>query len=511
VSRRALTRWISVLLVLTGVVVNLVGASLVWLYLAVVFPPREDTEWLNAGLTAAILGGYLLVVVPIGIWYQWRRTRPVRVWSRTDEEATPQVRKLVLRLPARLSRFTFLGWLAAGLLFAGLAISTASIPFGLEVFSSVMLGGLTTSAANYLACERLIRPQVPLVLSAESRPEAGTLGVGPRIVLTWLLFAVVPLVALALVPTGRGIDDPDDLVVPTLFVVVVFIVAGAFGVTLAARAVSRPIRAVRRAVDKVAAGDLDVVVKVDDASEVGRLQAGFNAMVEGLRERERLRDLFGRQVGEDVAREAMERGVELGGQERTVSALFVDVIGSTEIAHREAPTHVVELLNRFFGTVVRTVEEHGGFVNKFEGDAALCIFGAPVEQPDHAARALAAARALRERLDAQDDELHAAIGVSCGKAVAGNIGTEERFEYTVIGDPVNEAARLTELAKQRPGRLLASAAAVRAAGPPEAGRWREDGEVVLRGRRTPTRLAVPAGAPSASAPAAVTTAEPATA
>ena len=492
-SRKALTRWISVFLVLTGVIVNLIGAGLVWLYLAVVFPPEENTEWLNAGVTAAILGGYLLIVVPAGILFQWRRGRPIREWAATeDAEAGPKVRKLVLRLPARLARFTFFGWLVAALMFAGFGISVASFQFGLEVLSSVLLGGLTTTAAVYLACERLIRPQVPLVLSAESRPEAGTLGVGPRIVLTWLLFAVVPLVALALIPIGRGIEDPDELIVPTLFVVGAFIVAGAFGVTLAARAVSRPIRSVRRAVDKVAGGDLDVTVKVDDASEVGRLQAGFNAMVEGLRERERLRDMFGRQVGEDVAREAMERGVELGGQQRTISALFVDVVGSTELASREEPEHVVELLNRFFGTVVKTVEEHGGFVNKFEGDAALCIFGAPVEQEDHAARALAAARALRERLDSASDELQAAIGVSCGRAVAGNIGTEERFEYTVIGDPVNEAARLTELAKEKPGRLLASGGILETAGDPEASNWSLDGEVTLRGRHEPTRLAQPA-------------------
>ncbi len=491
-SRTSVTRGVTALLVLVGVVVNMVGASLVWLYLAVVFPPKEDTEWLNAGITAAILGGYLLVVVPAGIWYQWRRGRPIRRWARTDEPADPRTRKLVLRLPARLTRFTALGWLIAALGFAGLATGAASIQFGLEVLSSVLLGGITTCAATYLAAERLIRPQIPLVLSSESRPEAGTLGVGWRIVLTWLLFAVVPLVALALIPVGRAIEDPDELIVPTLFVVGAFTVAGAFGVTLAARAVSRPLRQLRRAVDKVAQGDLDVTVKIDDASEVGRLQLGFNAMVVGLQERERLRDMFGRQVGEDVAREAMERGVELGGQERTISALFVDVVGSTELASREEPVHVVELLNRFFGTVVRTIEEHGGFVNKFEGDAALCIFGAPVEQPDHAARALAAARALRERLDAQDAELQAAIGVSCGKAVAGNIGTEERFEYTVIGDPVNEAARLTELAKEKPGRLLASGGILETAGEPEASNWQLDGETTLRGRSEPTRLAQPA-------------------
>ncbi len=134
---------------------------------------------------------------------------------------------------------------------------------------------------------------------------------------------------------------------------------------------------------------------VDDGSEVGRLQAGFNAMVAGLREREQLRDLYGRQVGADVAREALERGIALGGETRDVSALFVDVVGSTQLAHRERPERVVALLNEFFNVVVDAVHDRGGLVNKFEGDAALCVFGAPVPQEDHAARALACARELR--------------------------------------------------------------------------------------------------------------------
>jgi adenylate cyclase len=245
--------------------------------------------------------------------------------------------------------------------------------------------------------------------------------------------------------------------------------------------------------DELGEGDTSVRVAVDDASEIGRLQAGFNQMVAGLRERELLQDLYRRQVGADVATEALRHGTSLGGQERQVSVLFVDVIGSTAIAHRESPERVVELLNEFFAVVVEVVHSHGGIVNKFEGDAALCVFGAPAEVDDHAARALAAARALRTRLDGFASGVDAAIGVACGSAVAGYVGAVDRFEYTVIGDPVNEASRLTELAKQHSCRLLSSAVTVETAGGAESAFWEEDGEVVLRGRTEPTRLAVLAG------------------
>jgi adenylate cyclase len=130
-------------------------------------------------------------------------------------------------------------------------------------------------------------------------------------------------------------------------------------------------------------------------------------------------------------------------------------------------------------------------VNKFEGDAALCVFGAPSARPDAAGDALRAARALDARLTGALEGLTAGIGVSAGPAVAGNIGAEERFEYTVIGDPVNEAARLSELAKQRPERLLASHAVLRRADPAEGALWEIRDSVVLRGRDEPTQVAVP--------------------
>jgi len=214
-------------------------------------------------------------------------------------------------------------------------------------------------------------------------------------------------------------------------------------------------------------------------------------MVRDLSERQRLRDLFGRYVGEDVARRALERGTELGGQERDVAVLFVDMVGSTQLAATRPAADVVSLLNDFFRVVVDTVNRHGGFVNKFQGDAALAIFGAPIEHPDASGAALAASRELHDELIDVLGETDFGIGVSAGRAIAGHIGAQARFEYTVIGDPVNEAARLTELAKHEKGHVLASAIAVSDALDSEALCW-DVGEVVdLRGRTAPTQLARP--------------------
>jgi adenylate cyclase len=208
-------------------------------------------------------------------------------------------------------------------------------------------------------------------------------------------------------------------------------------------------------------------------------------MLTGLREREHIRDLFGRHVGPAVAEQALRSGVTMSGESRDVVALFVDITGSTALTRTREPAEFVAMLNRFFQVVVDAVERRGGLVNKFEGDAALCVFGAPVELADPADRALEAAREIRDAVRAAG-EVQVGIGVAAGPVVAGQIGSSSRLEYTVVGDAVNEAARLTDLAKGMPGGVLASSAVLARCGEDERGHWQEAGEVLLRGRADPT-------------------------
>ncbi|MEA2132783.1 MAG: adenylate cyclase [Solirubrobacteraceae bacterium] len=475
---------------LAGCLVNTLSVAMLAVYMTVVFPPPADATIMSRELTLVAVAVYTLIG---GITF-YRRAQPefhrMRRWLAEGRSPTPDERAGVMRLPVLFARMTLVRWVVAVPVFA-LPDLFASREFALEEAVTTLLAGLSTSAAVYLTSEWQLRPAFALALDRSAPPEARSLGIGPRLLLTWVLCSGVPILMVALIPVGREVTDPKDLIAPIWFAAGAAMGAGFIATKLATQSVARPVRELRRAIDTISNGDLDVSVPVDDGSEIGRLQAGFNEMVAGLREHERLRDLFGRQVGADVAREVLERGVSLGGQSCDVSALFVDVVGSTELAQRESPERVVTMLNEFFAAVVLSVHEHGGLVNKFEGDAALCVFGAPVAQPDHATRALACARKLRERIDALDSGLDAAIGVACGTVVAGHIGAEARFEYTVIGDPVNEAARLTELAKQHAERLLVSGDTVESADGEEANRWCRDGEVVLRGRACPTRLAMP--------------------
>ena len=227
-------------------------------------------------------------------------------------------------------------------------------------------------------------------------------GVILRQVLTWVLSTGVPVLAIVLALVASKFEiltaPAERLTTPILMLAIAALVIGLAGTVLVAMSIADPLRQLRWALGEVQRGNYNAHMQIYDASELGLLQAGFNDMVRDLAERQRLRDLFGRYVGEDVARRALERGTELGGQERDVAVLFVDLVGSTQLAATIPRAEVVSLLNEFFRVVVDTVNRHGGFVNKFQGDAALAIFGAPIEHPDASGAALAASRELHDDL-----------------------------------------------------------------------------------------------------------------
>ena len=460
---------------------NLVGVATVVLLLVGVDDGR-DTGRGPVLLTAA---AYLVVALPLATLAGLRRQRATNRWLMAGREPTTAEAAHALRLPVDTALIAGAVW-AGGAVLVG-AVAAAAFPdplVGLRIAVAVLLGGMATAGVTYLLVARAARAVTAIALAAHPPVGNLTLGVRPRLLLTWGLTSAVPMLGVVLLfldPSNPGGPGAGAVV----FLVVVALSVGGLATLLTARAVGQPLRDLRESVRRIGEGDYDVRVEVDDAGEIGLLQEGVNTMAAGLAERERMRDLFGRHVGTSVAQRALDTGVSLGGEERTVAALFVDIAGSTSLVRRTGPEEMVGLLNRFFEVVVDAVEDAGGLVNKFEGDAALCVFGAPTDLPDPAGAALGAARRICDAVRTAG-EVDVGVGVACGRVWAGQVGAASRLEYTVIGDPVNEAARLTELAKDHPGRAVASEATVRAAAPEERRHWVRDDEVELRGRGEPT-------------------------
>jgi class 3 adenylate cyclase len=221
---------------------------------------------------------------------------------------------------------------------------------------------------------------------------------------------------------------------------------------LLARRITRPVSALTAGVGRVAAGDLSGPLPVRSNDEVGRLTRAFNAMLAGLRQRDFIRDTFGRYVSPEVAQTLLESpgALKLGGEKREVTVLMSDLRGYTRFAERGEPQQVTEVLNEYLGRMTDVIVRHGGTVNEFIGDAIFAVFGAPVAHPDHAERAAAAALAM-QRAMAEVNRANAArglprfeigIGVNTGEAVVGNIGSTQRAKYAVVGNAVNVAARI---------------------------------------------------------------------
>jgi adenylate cyclase len=471
---------------------NVAGGSVVLAYgqLAV---GRSLAPAVGLLVTFAAFGGTFAVSALLAnVWAYMGFARSI-AWIVDEREPSAEERADVLRLPWSSALRPLLFWVVGAGLYATFAptLGGASALSVVKVTNGIVLGGLVTCTLGFLLIERTFTPLFAVALAGESPRRPSTVGVRIRLVLAWLAGSSVPL--LAFVVDGLV---PEDQRMPRAAVIVLALSglgAGIMATLATARSLADPLDGVRDAMRRVRDGHLDTELVVDDGGEIGQLQAGFNNMVDGLRQRERVKDLFDRHVGRAVAAQALEHGTGLGGEQRDASVVFVDLIGSTAMAEVLPPSEVVATLNDFFDVVVRIVDAQGGWVNKFEGDGALCVFGVPGTQPDHAARALAAARLLDRAMDdlaTRHPGLAAGIGVSSGRVVAGNVGTEARYEYTVIGPAVNEAARLTDVAKGRRVKALASEATVRRAGG-EGEHWRDVGTVALRGRSTPTAMREP--------------------
>ena len=228
---------------------------------------------------------------------------------------------------------------------------------------------------------------------------------------------------------------------------------------LALRFASRLGSAVRKisdAADQVKDGKYVTFEPVHTDDELERLAEHFNSMVQGLKERDRLRETFGRYVTRQVADHLMKGNVNLGGELVPVTVLFSDIRHFTSISERMEPRILLDFLNEYFSGMVESVMYHHGVVDKFIGDAIMAVFGAPVPEPDDSIRAVKAALAMQARLHKINEafksrglpEIRTGIGLHSGQVVAGNIGHVERMEYTVIGDTVNLASRLEGMTKE---------------------------------------------------------------
>jgi class 3 adenylate cyclase len=240
---------------------------------------------------------------------------------------------------------------------------------------------------------------------------------------------------------------------------------------------AKPIEELRKNMRRAEAGDLSAVTPATSANELGELAVGFNAMLKGIAERGRIKELFGQYLTKEISEAILDGRVNLGGARYEATVMFTDIRGFTTMSERLEPEEVFAFLNDYLGRMIEVIAARGGIIDKFLGDGILAVFGLPVQSSTHADDAFNAAMDMRAALVAMNAERAASgregvrigIGMHSGEVIAGNVGSAKKLQFTVIGDAVNLASRIEGLNKDYGSYLLLSKATYERLGPEARG------------------------------------------
>ena len=412
-------------------------------------------------------------------------------WSRSLGGSTPpppgpegdEIRRRALLLPRAYARQSFIGWVLAAFVWPILwPILNRDFSLGEalhQIFGITGVAGTTTAAFVYFAIERHWRPYLPFYFpdgGLATVPGARALRVRARLLFAFLLLSLMPVTVLGVFALNRAYAlltaDAQtasaivlNLILAAPFLVAVSAIAAVGLAIFVAESVAAPLREVQAAMARVERGALDAHCAVVSNDEIGTVADGFNRMVQGLREREQIRETFGRYVSPEVRDEILAGGATLEGAVREVTILFADLRDFTPWVEATPPAEVVRDLNTYFAEMDAAILTQKGLVLQFIGDEIEAVFGAPLPDPRHAESAVHAAVGMRRRLAAWNTgrraagkiELRHGIGIHTGTVLAGNIGSAERLSYALVGDPVNLASRIQALNKDFGTDILVSA------------------------------------------------------
>lgn len=412
----------------------------------------------------------ILVLVWFGaVWPVHRVYGQLRAGESVAEDRLNRARVRAINLPWFLGCVMGLGWLlCVPALTGALHLSPEAVDprilFHLPV--SIIIAALITVTHGFfiveLLAERLLFPVLFTDRSPAGIPGAISLPLNRRNLLSAVAVCVCPILSIVLLAYVDA-DEFDELNWFMIYVGVIGIVLGMFCSWMVSTHVVVPVNALKEAAHRVAAGHLDVKIDLRRADEFGPLIDEFNHMVDEMRAKRELRQRFGLHVGRRTAELILAQDPGLGGSEQRIAVMFCDIRNFTARCAQTPASGIVPLLNRFLTMMVEVVEDrHGGNVNKFLGDGFMALFGIGADgsveddQRDSVRSAVQAGLDMMSRLDEMNATLAAegvpdlgiGIGLHFGTAIVGSIGSDDRLEYTAIGDTVNIASRVEGLTKQ---------------------------------------------------------------
>lgn len=457
-------------MMLGALISNVIGVSVVVFFarMIVSMSGGEAADFLQR-IHFGFLPFSFLIPVALTLIYE----RPVRRFLNESyrtgaplQRAPVVVRRRVLNEPFFQIALSFATWLSAALVYSiQLWGFGGDFAWAQSTFFLSLQTGLITICIEFFVLEFILQRRLAPHLFPDGNLSSvsGTLRISIRLRLVAMVFAcnLVPFfsVMLTLQP-GSPVEDPAAVLhqirVSIFASSLVFMAVGVWLVFLVSSNLTRPLREIVRVLGEVRHGRFEAKVRVTSNDEIGYTGDMINAMNQGLKERDFIKETFGRYVSSEIRDEILAGRVALEGERKEVTMLFADLRNFTPMVEQTPPREVVSIINRYFERMERAIDEHHGLVLQYIGDEIEAVFGAPLALEDHPLQAVRAGLSMRRHLLDLNEELKNegrppllhGIGIHTGEVLAANIGSPSRVSYALVGDTVNVASRLQGLTKQ---------------------------------------------------------------
>jgi adenylate cyclase len=449
---------------------NLIGVSIVRFFTART-PVVPEIERISERVDLFFMP--LSFLLPFGLVLLYER--PIRRYAQNrfasqavpGEHQTAKARQRLLNEPFFMISLNFGTWMVAALVYCtAFWLQGAGKQVIHQSLSLALFTGLITTTVAFFVLEFVLQKRIAphFFPNGGLYQTPGTLRIRISTRMTAFLFACNLVPFITMLSAAYGIDmqgsNPSEalrqLQSEVVINAVLFIAVGLWVTILVSANLRRPLEEIIRVLGRVKKGDFDQRVRVTTNDEIGYTGDVINEMTEGLKERDFIKETFGRYVSEEIRDEILSGRVPLDGETREVTVLFADLRNFTPMVESTPPKEVVRIINGYFKEMEDAINRNNGLVLQYIGDEIEAVFGAPIYQDDHPESAVKAALEMQRRLRSVNLELAESghpplshgIGIHTGEVVAANIGSPDRLSYALVGDTVNLASRLQGLNKE---------------------------------------------------------------
>ncbi len=459
---------------------NLAGFFLVQMLLSRAYP-MEEWHRVSALDRAANLG-LLAFLLPVSIWILLALASPVNRAlkllakdAQVPAHAMEAARRRAVNIPFQAALMNLIAWIIPSVSFPlvfKLRGPGSAFDLGVAIvynFSNAVMITLLAFVLLEQACRKTAMPKLFPLGGIKGQEKTLSLTIRSKLMIVYCAICLIPMFQTALMMNANGsyADPAVALAHLGMFSLILFTFVAIYGLWLAllfARNISAPAHEIMKVTERIAEGDYETRVRVMSNDEMGYLGDRVNEMAKGLKERERLREVFNLFTSPEISREVLSGKTFAGGEIRRVTLLFADLRGFTSMAERFPPEQVLDSINSYFDEMSAAIVDHGGIILQYVGDEIEAVFGAPLDDPNHADKAVATALAMRARLmelnakrsSSGKEPFSHGIGIHTGPALAGLVGSRYKISYALVGDTVNVASRIQELNKQMDSDILIS-------------------------------------------------------